>query len=663
MSGLYGNVCGGFGNPKTYVLTDENGKEITGVLVDNLTVFTATPEDVRSGKVFAGDEGVKTGTNTSMTGGGIEDVEWHQCPQLVRNYLSNVTYDSSDYSTSSIETYADGTVLTNPIGKEVGGVTYYNQEPNVGTPFVNESKAGTLKPLDSVRWIKSPSRNVRDLGGWTCDGGTVKYGKLFRGGEISASDTDFIKTMHDEIGIRAELELQGTDVTEDYSVIGTDVDFCCPTDGGAYWAYYSISNTASMKKAFRFIFDSVMRDRPLYFHCSAGADRTGTIACLIEALLGVSQSDIDKDYELASFNGADYLRKRCGREYATGQWEYGYKNLITAIMALTAGSTFKDKVINYIASLGFTANEINAFRAAMINGTPETVAPIIATYTVTNTLSNVNSSNTTLSASQYQSYTATITPNNNYVIDSVKVTMGGVDVTANVWDGNIINLYNLVTLNLTGCTSDNVSRKVIRGQSYAANISVADGYTFDGAAVSITMGGEDMSTYYAEGKIAIPEVTGDIVITITAMEQQNSNLFNYANATSYAGAGSAWTEANDSSTHGYKQDGMLVSIKNRGNNLFGWTCDTLKNLPAGTYTFKGEFKQDATNTSAIMVYNTTTDSSSRLLKYSLSVGDTWTAFEYNFTLTSTAAVIYICGQNDDTSGGKAYLRNVEVISK
>lgn len=81
------------------------------------------------------------------------------------------------------------------------------------------------------------------------------------------------------------------------------------------------------------------------------------------------------------------------------------------------------------------------------------------------------------------------------------------------------------------------------------------------------MGGEDMSTYYAEGKIAIPEVTGDIVITITAMEQQNSNLFNYANATSYAGAGSAWTEANDSSTHGYKQDGMLVSIKNRGNNL------------------------------------------------------------------------------------------------
>lgn len=64
MSGLYGNATGGFGNPKTYILTDNNGKEITGVLVDNVTVFDATPEDVRVDKVFASDEGVQTGTDT-----------------------------------------------------------------------------------------------------------------------------------------------------------------------------------------------------------------------------------------------------------------------------------------------------------------------------------------------------------------------------------------------------------------------------------------------------------------------------------------------------------------------------------------------------------------------------------------------------------------------
>ena len=593
----------------------------------------------------------------------VKNVEWHQCPEAVRNYLAAVTYDPSDYSISNIETYLDGTVQANPIGQVAGSKIYYNLEPNIKTPYANTSSAGTLKPLDSVRWIKSPERNVRDLGGWACDGGTIKYGKLFRGGEVSASDTNFLNTLHDGIGIRAELELQGTDAVEDYSVIGSDVDFCCPKDGGAYWAYYDISNTASMKEAFRFIFDSVMRDRPLYFHCSAGADRTGTIACLIEAILGVSQSDIDKDYELTSFNGSDYLRKRCGREYATDQWEYGYKNLIMAITALTVGSTFRDKVINYIASLGFTADEINAFRSAMVNGTPETLTPSISTFSVTNNLTSATSDNSVSNASQYQPYTATITPNNGYVIDSVKVTMNGMDVTSSVWDGKMVNLYNLVTLNLTGCISDNENRKVIRGQSYAANIKVTDGYTLEGATVSITMGGVDMSTYYSEGKIAIPNVNGNIVIMVTAVEQQDNNLFDYANATSYTGAGSAWTEATDPSKHGYKQDGMLVSIKDRYNNLFGWSCDTLKNLPAGTYTFKGEFKQDVTNASAIMVYNTTTDRSSRLLKYSLSVGDTWTAFEYNFTLTSTAAVIYICGQNDNTSGGKAYLRNIKVVSK
>lgn len=64
MSGLYGNVAGGFGNPKTYILTDNNGKEITGVLVNNVTVFDATPEDVRVDKVFASDEGVQTGVDT-----------------------------------------------------------------------------------------------------------------------------------------------------------------------------------------------------------------------------------------------------------------------------------------------------------------------------------------------------------------------------------------------------------------------------------------------------------------------------------------------------------------------------------------------------------------------------------------------------------------------
>ncbi len=63
MSILYGNVVGGSsGFGKTFLLEDESGNQLTGVVVDEVTLFTATDEDVREGKIYAGDKGVSTGT-------------------------------------------------------------------------------------------------------------------------------------------------------------------------------------------------------------------------------------------------------------------------------------------------------------------------------------------------------------------------------------------------------------------------------------------------------------------------------------------------------------------------------------------------------------------------------------------------------------------------
>ena len=118
----------------------------------------------------AGTSGAKTLTQMQSAVDGIakkETVEWHQCPVSVRNYLADVTYDPSDYSTSQIETY-----LTNipadskPVGETVDGVTYYNEIPNNTTPCTSANTAGALKPLDSLRLINGGTygQNIRDLG-------------------------------------------------------------------------------------------------------------------------------------------------------------------------------------------------------------------------------------------------------------------------------------------------------------------------------------------------------------------------------------------------------------------------------------------------------------------------------------------------------------------
>ncbi len=440
---------------------------------------------------------------------GAETVAWHQCPEAVRNYLAAVTYDPGDYSTSQIDSYAPATAVVSnyrPIGKTLGGKTYCNEVPGVETPFASAGKAGTLKPVDPLRWIQTRTWNVRDLGGWACDGGTVKYGKLFRGGYVTSADR---AVLVEQLGIQHELDLRGANeggLTA--SPLGGDVRYTC----AAAYAWYSLTPADAWKANLRCVFDAVTHNEPVYFHCAAGADRTGTLACVLEGLLGMSQSDIDKDYELTTFySGSDTDANARRRNEA--EWS----GLISALNS-KSGSTFRDKCVTFAAELGFTADEINAFRAAMINGTPETVTPDIATFAVTSTLSGAATDNPAAEATQYQPYTAQITAGDGKAIGSVRVTMGGADITADVWRGEETNLYRHVTLKLSGCACDNTLRRVIDGQSYGATLTPDADYTLDGAAVRITMGGINVSNYYSGGKIAIACVTGDIQITVSAVE-------------------------------------------------------------------------------------------------------------------------------------------------
>ena len=493
---------------KTATITENGTTEVTpdsGKVLSKVTITTNVPTPAPSLEEkavtitengtteitpSAGKDGISKVTatvNVPQAVPIVEQVTWHQCPEAVRNYLDNVTYDPNDYTTSQIADYAPATAVlsnTKPIGKTVDGVTYYNEVPNKETPFSTANKAGTLKPLDKLRWLNTSTENVRDLGGWSCDGGTVKYGMLFRGGEPNVSDKSL---MVDKIGIKHELQLRGTsDEPQPYSLWG--IGFSHTTN--YVWLSVAENTRPTWKEIFDCVFNTSNKNIPLYFHCAAGADRTATVAVMLEALLGMSQSDIDKDYELACFStgtGTD--------EQARRRNEDEYKNYITAIKAIPLvgglSDTFRNRAVSFVLSLGYTINQINTFRKAMINGNPTDITVTMSTNTITKTLTNVAVDNPTTSTVKYQPYVAKLTPSNGYAIDNIQVTMDGVIITSQVFKGIETNLYRKVTNVLSHCTADG-KIDVIDGQGFVCKLTADNGYTLDeeaGASIVITVGG------------------------------------------------------------------------------------------------------------------------------------------------------------------------------
>lgn len=471
-----------------------------------------------------------------VSGGAVEALEWHQCPELVRNYLANVVYDPNDYSVSQIANYAPAEAVGSnykPIGQEAGGVTHYNEVPNILTPFAGNNAAGTLKPLDALRWIRTRDNsaeawNVRDLGGWVCDGGTVKYGLLIRGGKLGAADR---AVLVGELGVQHDLDLRGRegggsddepDMTE--SPLGSDVWYTRTQQ----YAWYALTPVAAWQAYLRCVIDAVTHREPVYFHCTAGADRTGTLACVLEGLLGMSQSDIDKDYELTTFysgSGSDATARRRNEPEWIG--------LINAIKAVS-GDSFRDKCVHFaVGTCGMTMADINAYRAAMTNGTPETLHWY---QPITKNLTGCTISNSASRVDYGEAYTATITPESGKTITSVVVKMGGIDITSTAYTAStgaisIAKVTGEITitaaasapsvtydikLNLTNCASSNTASIISEGASYTTTLSPTGTFKKLGT-ITVTMRGVDISAAVVSGStITIAKALGNIVITCAA---------------------------------------------------------------------------------------------------------------------------------------------------
>lgn len=162
----------------------------------------------------------------------------------------------------------------------------------------------------------------------------------------------------------------------------------------------------------------------------------------------------------------------------------------------------------------------------------------IISYSITNNLTNCSTNNAIRTINENSPYNATITAREGYKLGTVTITMGGTDITSSVYNNNgVINIAQVtgnivITANatenvstttytvinsLTNCSIDNETRIVNENSPYTATITPRKGCVLSTA--TITMGGVDVtSSVYNNGVINIRQVTGNIVITVNAIE-------------------------------------------------------------------------------------------------------------------------------------------------
>ena len=415
----------------------------------------------------------------ALPSGGTEEdtTEFSQQNSKVTEYMAAAeVYTDADFASATVaNNYNDSTQTTweRPNGTALTAAeagTVYIMDEDTGNGWSNTVAAGEniiinlvpghwhsclirnsdgmitgiarVKGSGQVRMIYVPNsvHNFRDIGGWACDGGTVNYGLIYRGAQLSyyssgsnavysLVNSTGIHYLRDICGIRCEIDMrtdaQVTGISS--SPLGDDVEYLhYPYSDASYTDIINPTGSyaSQTKNMMVKIMENIAHGIPTYIHCQAGADRTGVICMVLEALLGVAGRDCDKDFELTTF----YYQGSYYRPRTDSNW-VALRNYINGL----PGDTLRDKTVSWCKLIGIQASIINRYRKAMIVGTPEDIS---YQNSVAYNMNNVSSSNAASIVNDGDSYTTTLSANSGYALSSVTVTMGGIDITDSVYSAD-----------------------------------------------------------------------------------------------------------------------------------------------------------------------------------------------------------------------------------
>lgn len=214
--------------------------------------------------------------------------------------------------------------------------------------------SGTFETAVGPRLLKVDGAvNVRDFGGWKVGSAYINQGLLYRGSELDGAIEDAFmitkdgrKVMLEDFGIRTDMDLREVETGLNEFMLGTDVNKPTPYNAPLYDAIFSKAGAASLCRIFQ---DLANPDNyPIYMHCTYGRDRTGTVALVLGAVLGMAEEDLIREYGLSALY------------YGNVDYADAYKVLDG--MKAFDGETLREQTENYLLSIGLTADEIATLR-------------------------------------------------------------------------------------------------------------------------------------------------------------------------------------------------------------------------------------------------------------------------------------------------------------
>lgn len=237
---------------------------------------------------------------------------------------------------------------------------YYFAETSHGTFYSDikevfvRNEAPRLLNIDGVT-------NARDDGGWKI-AGEDKYtqqGIVYRMGKLHTSSTKYITADGIEafkaLGIKTEIDLRNAE--DNNTVYESAVDgvtyYNCPMNLN-YSFFTNENNRQSIKEVLKLFANK--NNYPLMFHCSIGTDRTGFISFIINALAGVEEECLYRDYLMSNYASIGGIRDAA----AINNYIYALKGDYEGGTDLSLGAK------NYMLDLGLTESEIGTIKDMLL---------------------------------------------------------------------------------------------------------------------------------------------------------------------------------------------------------------------------------------------------------------------------------------------------------